>query len=196
MDVLQKSDTTQELLENLHLDPDYSSKELEWLERGESRYLRDLRVNFKNATKAEHLTEKEVALLGLCIATNNENDSLQQTFVSMAKEAEATDAEIAESIACASLLAANNVLYRFRHFVGKESYEKMPARLKMNIMMRPETGKAFFELMSLAVSAVNGCEACVRAHEASLLELEVSEEKIFESVRLASVVRSLDRIFQ
>jgi lipoyl-dependent peroxiredoxin subunit D len=38
-------------------------------------------------------------------------------------------------------------------------------RIKMNIMMKPVTGKEFFELMSLTISAVNGCEMCVNAHE-------------------------------
>jgi alkyl hydroperoxide reductase subunit D len=64
----------------------------------------------------------------------------------------------------------------------------------MNIMARPVTGKEFFELISLAVSAVNGCEMCVKAHEASLIELGAREERIFEAVRLAAVITSLSKV--
>jgi alkyl hydroperoxide reductase subunit D len=64
----------------------------------------------------------------------------------------------------------------------------------MNIMGRPVSGKEFFELISLAVSAVNGCEMCVSAHEASLIELGSKEDRIFEAVRLASVITSVSKI--
>jgi alkyl hydroperoxide reductase subunit D len=90
----------------------------------------------------------------------------------MLKKQEATDAaEIGEAVGCASLLASNNVFYRFRHFTQKEKYTQIPARIRMQLMMKPVTGKEFFELMSLAVSAVNGCEMCVNAHEDSLIKL-------------------------
>ena len=78
--------------------------------------------------------------------------------------------------------------------MNKEKYNEIPARIKMNIMARPVTGKEFFELISLAVSAVNGCEMCVKSHEVSLIELGAKEERIFESVRLASVITSLGKI--
>jgi len=187
-------DTTSELLELLQLGQDYRNSGLELLEKGESRYISDLKVNLKNALNAEHLSEKEAALLALSIAANNKNQALVRYFAGLAAEQGAEDAEVAEAVACASLLASNNVLYRFRHFAQKEKYNQLPARIKMNIMMRPVTGKEFFELMSLAVSAVNGCEMCVKAHEDSVLKLESTEERIFEAIRIASVVSSLDRV--
>jgi alkyl hydroperoxide reductase subunit D len=64
----------------------------------------------------------------------------------------------------------------------------------MNIMMNPANGKHLFELMSLAVSAVNGCEQCVKSHEASLTGLGATEEQIWDAVRIASVVASYDRV--
>lgn len=156
-----------------------------------SSYSRDLRLNLKSILEGDVLDARERALLCLSIAANERNTTLVESFSAIAAEAGASEAEIAEAIACASLLSANNVLYRFRHFMGKESYAKMPARLRMNVMLKPETGKELFELMSLAVSAVNGCEACVKAHEHSLLELGSSEARVWEAIRIASVVRSL-----
>lgn len=189
------NESTAELYQKLNLNDDYSSHPLQILETVESRYTRDLKVNLSNVLNSEHLTEKEAALLALAIAVNEKNRTLTSSFETLAKEKGATDDEIAESVACASLLASNNILYRFRHFAKKERYNQLPARIKMNIMMKPTLGKEFFELVSLAVSAANGCEMCVASHEASVIELGSSEERIFDAVRLASVVTSLDKIF-
>lgn len=167
---------------------------LEHLEKANSRYIRDLKVNLSNAFKSSHLSAKELALLAIAISSNQNNDVLLNGFVGIAQQHEASQEEIAEAIACASLLASNNVVYRFRHFLNKESYNKMPAKIKMNIMMKPVLGKEFFELVSLAVSAVNGCEMCVNAHEASVLKLESTEERIWDAIRLSAVVVSLDKI--
>ena len=48
--------------------------------------------------------------------------------------------------------------------------------------------------LSLAISAVNGCEMCVTSHEASLKQLGSSYERIFDTIRLASVLVGLDKI--
>jgi len=187
-------DSTRELLENLSLDDKNISKALETIETSESRYTKDLRINLANTLISEHLNEKETALIGLSIAVNDKNDILSGFFEAHALAKGATHEETAEAAACASLLAANNVFYRFRHFSEKEVYEKLPARIKMNIMMKPVLGKELFELISLAVSAVNGCEMCVKSHEKSVIDLGTSEERVFDAIRLAAVVVSLGKV--
>lgn len=193
-EIITYSETAQEFLDFLKVEKDYRSDALDMLEEGKSRYVADLKVNFKNSFESEHLSKKEIALLGISIAVNANHAVLKSFFKGNALAEGATAAEIAEATGCASLLSANNVLYRFRHFVHKEKYNEIPARIKMNLMGRPVTGKEFFELMSLAVSAVNGCEMCVKAHEHSLIELGTKEERIFEAVRLASVITSASKI--
>lgn len=188
------SESTQEFLDFLKLEKEYSTHALDLLEEGKSRYLADLKLNFKNSFESDYLSKKEIALLGLALAVNANNKTLRAFFTENAREAEVPAEAIAEAVACASLLSANNVFYRFRHFLDKEKYNEIPARIKMNIMARPVTGKEFFELVSLAVSAVNGCEMCVKAHEASLIELGSKEERIFEAVRLGAVVTSLSKV--
>lgn len=191
---LSYSETTQEFLEFLKLDKDYRTETLDLLEEGKSRYLADLKVNFKNSFESEYLSKKEIALLGVALAVNANNVILREFFKGNAQQEGASPEEIAEAVACSSLLSANNVFYRFRHFMNKEKYNEIPARIKMNIMARPVGGKEFFELISLAVSAVNGCEMCVTSHEASLIELGSKEERIFEAVRLASVITSVGKV--
>lgn len=191
---LTYSETTQEFLEFLKVEKDYRSDALDLLEEGKSRYVADLKLNFKNSFESDHLSKKEIALLGVALAVNANNALLRTFFKGNATEEGANEAEIAEAVGCASLLSANNVFYRFRHFLNKERYNEIPARIKMNIMGRPVSGKEFFELISLAVSAVNGCEMCVKSHENSLIELGSKEERIFEAVRLAAVITSASKI--
>ena len=185
---------TAALLEEVGAPTGHANAALQLLGGVASRYARDLKLNLKAVLKSEHLNEKEAALLALSIAANQKNGPLTAHFQAMASSTGASAEETAEAVACASLLAANNVLYRFRHFAAKEKYQELRPGLRMNIMMNPATGKHLFELMSLAVSAVNGCEQCVKSHEASLIGLGATEEQIWDAVRIASVVASYDRV--
>lgn len=190
----ETTETIQELLTIFNLDAAYRNESLTLLEKGNSRYVRDLKLNFNSTLTSSHLTEKECALVGLSIAVNNNNKILTDFYEALALSKEATAEELAEAVGCASLLALNNVFYRFRHFTGKEKYTQIPARVRMQLMSSPVTGKEFFELLSLAVSAVNGCELCVNAHEKSLLHLGATEERVFDAIRIASIVTSAGKV--
>lgn len=181
-----------DIVENLGLGEDNDLLDL--LLEGSSRYLKDIKLNFKTALAVEHMTAKEAHLTGLAIAVNNKSKELIQFFQKKCVELEASEAEIAEVIACASLLSANNIFYRFRHFVDSDKYDSIPARIRMNIMAKPVLGKEFFELISLAVSAANGCEMCVKSHEESVKSFGSSEQRIFDAIRIASVVTSMDKL--
>ncbi len=194
METLSINEAASELLELFQLNLEQCTSELKLLSDGDSKYLRDLKMNIKGVLKSEHLTEKECALVALAGAYSFNNSILANSFKALATTLGATKEETAEVLACTSLLSSNNVLYRFRHFTGKEKYEQLPARLRMSIMMNPALGKEFFELISLAVSAVNGCEMCVNAHEHSLIELGTKEERIFDAIRIVSVISSLNKI--
>ena len=183
-----------ETLQSLGVDTNYRTDGLDLLEKGESRYLRDLKLNLLSTLTSEHLNAKECALIGLSTAINNNNTLLTKYFTRYAEEQGATPEETGEAAGCASLLASNNIFYRFRHFTQKEKYSQIPARIRMQLMMKPVTGKEFFELMSLAISAVNGCEMCVNAHEDSLVKLGTTEERIFDVVRIASLVTAAGKI--
>jgi alkyl hydroperoxide reductase subunit D len=61
-------------------------------------------------------------------------------------------------------------------------------------MARPVISREFFELMSLVMSAINGCEMCVNAHEDSIIKLGTIEEHIFDAVRNGSLVTAVGKI--
>ena len=49
----------------------------------------------------------------------------------------------------------------------------------------------FFELWSLAVSAINGCGACINTHGKALNEAGVASASIQTAVRFAAIIQSV-----
>ena len=181
------------LFTELNVDAAHSSLKLTKLASTDAKYLRDLKLNVATVlNKNNALSKKEAILLALSVAANDRSDALCKGLEQLAKANEATDQEISEVYALTSLMNTNNVFYRFRHyFHGNTVYNNTPAGLRMNIMMNPVLGKEFFELTSLLVSALNNCEACIKSHEASVKQHGASEARIFETIRLGAVIRSL-----
>ena len=61
----------------------------------------------------------------------------------------------------------------------------------MTSLARPALGKERFEMLAFAVSVLNGCESCVRAHEKVLRDAGLTADKVHDLARLASVVKGL-----
>jgi lipoyl-dependent peroxiredoxin subunit D len=99
------------------------------------------------------------------------------------------DVVLADAQGAAAVMAMNNVYYRFRHFMGG-AYDQKPPRLRMNKLAQPSTDKATFELLSLAVSAINGCEMCVKSHDQAVKHAGLTDDHIHEAVRIAAVVHA------
>ena len=53
-----------------------------------------------------------------------------------------------------------------------------------------------FELCCLAVSAINGCEAGVKSHEAVLREKGLKEEAILASIRVAATLHAVAGVIE
>lgn len=187
-----QNETFLNLLNDLKIENYIPSANAQILLDTDARFIKDLKINVGNVlNNTQHLNKKEALLLALAVAINEKSALLRNSFETLAKEVGVTEAEIAETVACTSLMNTNNVFYRFRHFMHKESYNSMPAGIKMSIMMNPVLGKEFFELMSLALSAVNGCQQCVTSHEQSVLQHGASEQKVFESIKLVAIIKGL-----
>ena len=60
----ETTEITNEILQTLGIDTDYRTESLDLLEQGESRYLRDLKLNLTSTLTSEHLSTKECALIG------------------------------------------------------------------------------------------------------------------------------------
>ena len=156
-------------------------------------YARDLRLNIASVLTpqgAPGLTEPQLWMTALATAIASRNAELVRLIEAEAA-ARLQAAEIEAARAAAAIMGMNNVYYRFLHLVEDEEYAKLPARLRMNVIGSPGIARADFELVSLAVSAVNGCGKCVLAHERVLRQHEVSREAVQSAVRIASVIHAV-----
>jgi len=156
-------------------------------------YARDLRLNISSVLTrqgAPGLSEGQLWMTALAAAIASRN-----ALLARAVEADAalrlTPAETEAARSAAAIMGMNNVYYRFLHLVEDEEYAKLPARLRMNVISSPGIPKADFELISLAVSAVNGCGRCVTAHERVLRQQAVGREAVQSAVRIASVIHAV-----
>jgi lipoyl-dependent peroxiredoxin subunit D len=90
-----------------------------------------------------------------------------------------------------AIMGMNNIFYRFAHLSSNEKYATMRAGLRMNVIRTHGIDQLDFELWCAAVSAINGCGACVDSHEKLLKEKGFGEEKILAAVRIASVLHGV-----
>lgn len=185
------NDTAIQLLQTVGINDTTLPVNLQTLATTDARYLKDLKLNISNSLNAGTLSKKEAYLIGVAVAVNEKQAALKAAFEKLAQQEGANDKEIAEAISCTSLMNANNVFYRFRHFVNKEFYTSTPAGIRMSIMANPVLGKEFFELLSLVISALNGCEMCVTSHEEAVLKHGTEQQRVLDAVRLGAVLRSL-----
>ena len=149
---------------------------------------KDLRLNLSQVLQGSSLTPVQTWGIAVGCAIASRNPQLRQAAIEDAL-ALAGPAAVEDGKAAAALMGMNNVYYRFRHLIGKPTYAERPARLRMQRIAQPATSKVDFELMCLAVSAINGCEACIKSHEQVVLEGGLSEEQVNDAVRIAAVIQ-------
>lgn len=149
---------------------------------------RDIKLNLSSIAGSEHLEAEQIFGIALASASYLGMPRLRDAVLADAQAAGVSADLIEDAQAAVALMGMNTVYYRFRHLVGKESYGQKPARLRMQWMAKPKTGKANFELFSLAVAAIEGCEMCIRAHEASIRQHGLGEEHVHDAVRIAAVL--------
>lgn len=153
-------------------------------------YAKDLRLNLGSILSDQLMgEERKLALLLSCA-----HGSGYRPLVAAA-EAE-VEGKLSDQVAnaargAAAVMAMNNVYYRFVHLTSNPEYGKLPARLRMNFIGSHGIAKDDFELMSLAVSAMNGCGMCIDSHERVLLEHGVKPDTIQAAVRIAAVMKAI-----
>ena len=156
-------------------------------------YARDLKLNLGSVlatTGAPGLTEKQIWAVALASAIASRNVSFTRDIESLAS-AHLDAAYLNGARAAASIMGMNNIYYRFLHLVEDPEYAQMPARLRMNVIGNPGIDKQDFELLSLAVSAINGCGMCMDSHEKTLRKHEMPAQAVQSAARIAAVVHAV-----
>ena len=157
-------------------------------------YAKDQKLNLGSLTRSTELTEQQLwgTLLASAAATLNDT-----VFAEVSEEAKEhlSDEAFEAALGSATVMAMNNVAYRAKHFLG-EDYTNVKFGLRMNIISKPGVEKADFELWSLAVSTINGCENCVVAHDKTVREEGLTKEQVWEAVKVAAVIQAVAQTVQ
>jgi lipoyl-dependent peroxiredoxin subunit D len=161
-------------------------------------YARDLQLNLGSVLSpagAPGLSERQIWAVALASAAASRNPGF--TAELQALTAQHLDAaHINAAHAAAAIMGMNNIYYRFLHLVEDEEYGKLPARLRMSVIGNPGIAKADFELLSLAVSAINGCGGCVASHERQVRAHGLEREAVQSAVRIAATVHAVARVLE
>lgn len=164
--------------------------EIEKIREGLPDAAKDIRLNLQTVFQTTTLTPEQLWGTALSAAIASRNLELSRAVL-MDAQAKVDPSVIEDARAAAALMGMNNVYYRFRHMVGKEVYGTKPARLRMNWIAKPLGSKVDFELFCLAVSAINGCEMCIRSHEQVVVDGGLSEDQVHDAVRLAATINAV-----
>jgi len=155
-------------------------------------YAKDTKLNLGSVLTeegAQDLSQNQIYGIALASSYATKNGGV---IVAIKEEVAATlsDAELNAAKAAATIMAMNNVYYRFVHLVSDKDYGKLPAKLRMNVIGAPGIPKVDFELMSLAVSAINGCGMCMDAHLNEVIKAGVSKTGVQSAIRIAAVINA------
>ncbi len=154
-------------------------------------YAKDLKLNFSSLTKQQtELTPQQLwgTVVASAIASRNARFT-EAALSDAAVQLSPQGLEAAKS--AAAIMGMNNIYYRFTHLAKNEKYATLPTRLRMNVIRTHGIEQVDFELWCTAVSAINGCGACIDSHEQVLRQKGFSEEQIVAAIRIASVVHAL-----
>lgn len=150
-------------------------------------WAKDLRLNLGSVEQSAVLTAKQLWGTALaCALATKQAELVAVVAARAAEQLEPIERDAAAS--AAAIMAMNNVYYRFTHLVSDARYRSMPARLRMQILGKPGVPKLDYELWCLAVSAINGCAACVDSHEQAVLKGGGTAEQVQEAVRVAAIL--------
>ena len=152
-------------------------------------YAKDQKLNLGSLTRSTELTEQQLWGTLVASAAATKNATVISEITDEAKQHLSEEA-IDAAFGAATVMAMNNVAYRAKGWLG-DDFAQVKFGLRMNIISKPGVEKADFELWSLAVSAINGCEHCAVAHSNVVREEGLTKEQVWEAVKVAAVVQAV-----
>ena len=154
-------------------------------------YAKDLSLNLSSLASETTLSDQQKwgTFLASAYATGQ-----PQAVKAVEAAAELSPEARTAAKAAAAIMGMNNIYYRALHLMRNQEYRTLPARLRMNVMANPGVAKVDFELWAMAVSAINGCGACLDAHEEELRKHGLPAAGVQTALRIASVVHAVSQV--
>lgn len=159
---------------------------IENLKSGLPEFAKDLKLNLSSLARSTELNEQQLWGTFLATAAATRSATVLSEIADEAREHLSEEAFNA-ALGAASIMAMNNVSYRAKEFLG-DDYTQVRMGLRMNIIANPGVEKADFELWSMAVSTINGCENCTAAHDDVIRKEGLTKEQAWEAVKIAATI--------
>nr|WP_187354215.1 carboxymuconolactone decarboxylase family protein [Dietzia aerolata] len=156
------------------------------MKSGLPEFAKDLKLNLSSLARSTELNEQQLWGTFLATAAATRSATVLSEIADEARQ-HLSDEAFNAALGAASIMAMNNVSYRAKEFLG-DDYTQVRMGLRMNIIANPGVEKADFELWSMAVSTINGCENCTAAHDAVIRKEGLTKEQAWEAVKIAATV--------
>ncbi|KIF76474.1 alkyl hydroperoxide reductase [Streptomyces sp. 150FB] len=153
-------------------------------------HARDLRLNFASVIGRSPLTTLQLWGTVLACAIAVRSPVVLRALAPEARSRLSPEAYDAVRTT-ASAMALSNVFFRTRHLLSDPEYGTLRPGLRTTLPACPGVDRTDVELWSVAVSAVNGCGACLDAHERVLRDADVDREVVQEAFKIASVIQAV-----
>lgn len=167
---------------------------LDNLKEGLPEYAKDLKLNLGTLSRSTELSEQQLWGTFLATAAATRNNTIISEIAEEASQ-HLSDEYVNAAYGAASIMAMNNVAYRAKSFLGSD-YAQVRMGLRMNIINKSGIDKVDFELMALAVSTINGCHDCTKAHEKTVTSEGLTKEQVFEAVKVAATIQGVAQAIQ
>jgi len=157
-------------------------------------YAKDIRINASNLISEQNqlLSQKQILGSVLACALMLKNSQLIAAATADAEKV-LSEAEFNATKIAATLMAMNNIYYRFVHLTGDSEYSQMQTGLRMQGIATHGIEKVNFEVFALAVSIINGCGWCIEAHTRQLANHGFTKPQIQAVGKIASVVNAMNQ---
>lgn len=155
-------------------------------------YAKDIKINLSNILAEDQnteLTKNQIIGIALASAFATKDKQVISAIENEAKEI-LSETEINGVKTAATIMAMNNIYYRFTHLTENKEYAKRPANLRMQGIAGHGINKNDFEMYCLAVSIINGCGMCIDSHEKQLIKAGISENSVHNIARIAAIINA------
>ncbi len=158
-------------------------------------HAKDVKINLQTLINLENqvLTNQQVFRAALTSAFVTKQEILIKILKNEVQNILSED-EIKAAKNAASLMAMNNLYYRFLHISEDKEYSQMPAGLRMRGILDHGIDKVNFEIFSLAASIINGCAMFIDAHANQLVKQSLSKSQVQMVAKIAAVVSSAAQV--
>lgn len=160
-------------------------------------YAKDTKINLQNLFNQSNqlLNDQQIYGCLLACALTIKNPRLL-TYVNQLIANQLDQTQIYATKIASTMMAMNNIYYRFTHLVKDSEYSQMQAGLRMRTLLDHKISQVDFEIYCLAISIINGCGMCIDAHVEQLLKNNLNKSQIQMIAKIASIINSLNQVLE